>query len=1100
MKFRKLFLLLIFISCFFFVKTGVNAITDGSKVNTKSGGSCQGSNCYTNDIGVRITVVNEDGDRCEYRPSDNKIICGGNVSKYSHSHAKSIDYWFVKDSNDSITRMDPCKMYEYKTTKKEFISPTNGLKKDDYVGACKDYDVDSSTIVSLFGKELHKIKADGDSEWQTKKPDGSTVDYDEDDIPSNSIEYVRNPENFDRIINYLECTMLSDASKKFGTNDNLKSSYCGSVEKDSSIMERIFRNAFETNALDISSLKLEDQNKKKIYLQFEQIVAFTSYKGIDASGPLDPAQYTFAGTVTEVAYMYQNYSGVSLKRWALISDGRWFNNGIKDIKWNSTAAICTGIFDGWSNNVPTGTGLEKTVTTSRPSCTSKPLLNPGFSLDRYWANDTRNVVSFWVNPEGIDDCNTDARNEDLIKTYGNITNFISYLKGKYSDDYENTNRNNNKINIFEAIKDNFHTGINKILSSSVIRNGDYCKAISCEDILDGLKKSEQANEDNLNILHSTFNNNDYIDPEFLKEMGITNYNNDIVSCKPAPQCPVRSSKLHCENKDGNSLTLSDSDAKDSSGESCISQGIAYNGLTTDDENFIKKSTQTSYDRTEYGTANDPGYCKESVSFSFPGNASTKAGKLLKWGFESDTADSTFGTMTITRECHLSDDMQTKNFITSYWADVEGKPTVNTSSKPNGGRINPQFDVYYKQAIPSSIDAELENEIVEGNLKVYLSKFEMSDNSPRNSGRGSDKGFDYCNSAEYDIIGNLTNKDDFTVENGCANNNPRTITCPENGGCGGVGISDVTMTATYQIYYDNNLYWYSDKSAQFALQKGDNLSDIDNPSYVAVGYGLPTSFVTPSSPPSGYGYSLSSENSDAKLSVTVSNIGTRNDTGGYHFDKMIEFALEDDDPSNTNSIVYSCGFNIQNELFGYECGDHGEKCSSTCDGPNCDPSCPNGICDAPKGIDVVFRTVDLISSENDIGIAFPGRSGNGRERGRNWAEIADSDVAQILRNDVYSNDPMYELTLDAGTIQRIREYNRQLTYPYTDMAEEDENYGSEGNGYEGYTFYKDDSTGQTTVASNFIKYLIDEEKITGRCAIGSNTDRIKSIITGCGRDD
>ena len=1122
MKFRKINTILIVLGLLimFNVKIdNVNAApvgTTGQPGGEGTGNTCSGGKlCYNTSTGIRITLVNESGKRCHKD--------GSNLCSSTGDASKSIDYWI---SSNSEIFSKACYSYNTKRTKSEFIEnmSTSGIVN------CSDTAAYGTIyrIQDLGFPIAPTVADDGNNNKEWLRYDSTNWKY----IYPTEVD--RNPTNIGNIVNYFQCSQIlendSFVAKEFGSNNELKNCKNGNGKtirelKGDTIINNILQLAYNDSNLDI-----KNNTNETIYLQVEQLIAFRQKPG--AFNPLAPT-VEFRGTVAEVAYMYNYYKDSNVDyskyRFALFGSGsnqRYENNSIEQITGGSSA-VTTNVMNGFYANKILATGMSKVVDSSFEHASDFFGITDEWNvgaikdkLKKYYQDDTANIFSIYLNPALSGSCESEAKNYFGTTTKPSIDGLKEYLHNKYITDLDSyTGPGVSDINVADA-------KIRGILYDDEL---NYCSNITCGKLLTAIPNNKK-NKESLKKLHDAFKSYDYIDPDFLDEMGIE-YNSPLVSCKKAPECPVNSSTFHCntegsdESSTGNRLTLKDNDDT----QNCLSQGIAYNGYT-ENNTFHKEAVQSSYD-SEYGTPGDPGYCSEKVTFDFPGNASATAGKLLKWGkIEDDQEFREFGTMTVHRTCYLSEskkkwDADKKVTITSNWADVKGSGFITANNYGNiadekDARINPIIELNYVQAVPEKYrdgEHQVNNYRVKENLKVYLSKFVMTD----------DQNVDNeLNDVEYDINGNVIKISDDNINDG---NNPRTTTLNKDSAeAKGIDmIKYVDMTATYKIVYDNNLYWYSDKSNQFALTTtNDEDAMAQNPSYVALGYGLPTSFLTPSTPiDKHYGYALNSSESGGKLSVSVSQIGTQNSTGGkYHFDKMITYALDDDDNDNNDKIVYSCGFDIKNELFGYECGDHGE---------NCDNTCTNPPCDSPKGIDVVFRTVDLVSSEEDLTMAFPGRSGKGRQRGKNWAELDDEEVVDILNNNIYNNTPIYEINLNSSLIQNIRLANKNMRAkgndPYSDMTLAQGN-GSEGDGYQGYTYYQSkgdnkfakcmeffsfftDSTkfrecmsspsesesSSTTgpVASNFIKHLIEKGSLTGRCATQSdNSRRIENILSGC----
>lgn len=91
-------------------------------------------------------------------------------------------------------------------------------------------------------------------------------------------------------------------------------------------------------------------------------------------------------------------------------------------------------------------------------------------------------------------------------------------------------------------------------------------------------------------------------------------------------------------------------------------------------------------------------------------------------------------------------------------------------------------------------------------------------------------------------------------------------------------------------------------------------------------------------------------------------------------------------------------------------------------PYCNDSCYNGDKNSKT---FVYRTISL----GDKKTSFPGKNGNGRTPGSNWN--SDSLIEKIITNrqDVYNNEPMYEIVLDYSTLKNIRSDNKQIKYDY-----------------------------------------------------------------------
>ena len=119
----------------------------------------------------------------------------------------------------------------------------------------------------------------------------------------------------------------------------------------------------------------------------------------------------------------------------------------------------------------------------------------------------------------------------------------------------------------------------------------------------------------------------------------------------------------------------------------------------------------------------------------------------------------------------------------------------------------------------------------------------------------------------------------------------------------------------------------------------------------------------------------------------------------------------------------------------------EECENGCcpDG-SCAPM-PGGICPGSGGIDVIYRTIDLEDP-------FPGQDAENRATGANWCSynITTQEISCAYNNrtvneyitreksgikngsKVYNeNHVLYEVTLDAETINKVRSYNDKHKY-------------------------------------------------------------------------
>ena len=527
-------------------------------------------------------------------------------------------------------------------------------------------------------------------------------------------------------------------------------------------------------------------------------------------------------------------------------------------------------------------------------------------------------------------------------------------------------------------------------------------------------------------LYNIFNDKDFLNPDNV-------FSFRYIACKEIDSCyPEMEVDARCVSN-GKTFTLYDSNKIDK----CIKSGIAYNN---------KRANGTiagsgNINESSVDTIDGNGKCREKVSFTFPGDETgIKAGTVFTWGtgrsITGQPKTEIFGTMTVERTCYLNG----KSSISMKWAD---------------NNINPKIALYYKEAIPNSVTSYTSKKINGTNLNVENIIKEINV---------------YSDESGTQRIG--------------GNNSGKVVKC--GGNCN--NAKRVDMKASYDIKYGTSFLWHYNRNindTSLTLEK----SDSENNYYTAIGYGLPTSFVTPTGMKGNYefGSTVTSNDSNGYMYVKVNNVGTCKNSASNecHFNKSLTFAVTDDNAADKTSIYYKCKFDIENELFGTEDGDDAN---------------PN---DPPKGLDVVFRTVQLINKnvsdsekEAELNKAFPGRSGNGRYTSRdknnnrivgsNWLKIEKNEadntkrIFEILSNMVYAQEPAYHIVLDTTKINYIRRNN--VTYRNVDFDP-----------YTSNQRYKFDKTGANIYAygaSDFITELINTNWLDGVCASGDTDARAK----------
>lgn len=1181
-KIKKIIFSLFFIILSLYINcNNIFAASDGHVGGATTPGACGGSYCYSNEVGVRITIVNRYGDRCYYDQPNNQITCrpwvqdhdireNKNTDNVDTAFSLSVDYWFT--DGDILLTPGNCWQYKSKYTKKEF---TQGFNLRDFkdVAACNladtwgdatDYKLTWLFFGDSYNSKHHTDIKTKNGGWKIISNNNvSKIKEPGDNV---KITTYRNPENIYNIIDYLECITLDSSSKKFGTNTSLTADECSLIRSSSqkanniAIFNRMFRNAFKNQSFDVRNVSLVDSNTgESVYIQMDEIVAFTSY---GVSGVRD---YTFKGTVAEVAYLYSFYNNhVGNLRWGLLSNGSEIGNALDantnspytpnqvtyDSGHNTSSAICTNVFDGWSNQTCAGVSDQcNEYSIIKSDQLAIPLKNSNADRGVYcfkrsdgriqlkpttnywlWARygrvDTRNVVAYWIKPNAFGDCNTDARNVINSSSYLSDTNW----KKKLFDSSSNIrNKCFSKTDTFDAssFKDTQcyqlnpdyikHIGIapNKKINGSVI---DVCEPLNCQDTLFYSTKvnthayisqsvankpyiEEVSGESDLStnydksiyyLYHTTNKGWDFSDFGDLNYYNYRGMYNKPAECKVTPTVPI-SVESSCD--ESSSVVFEDSNQ--------YSSGVAYtdnmgsNGQTSYDSNYdIKQKVPVlvyNADGTialnadgspkyEYKWEIKPGYCYEKVSFEFPQSPSlVKAGQVLKWGIDTSKDNNSFGTMTVEKNCTFpradsnAVDSATVEFSRIYLYDIM--------------HLHPDISLNYYEPLPTSTKEYFNREYRKNNnignniesIKMDVRDYKVS--VRRNGIFMTDSAFNFPYFGVVPI-----NKPGDTVN----------------------------ITAYYNITYPDKLKWYYDKGAN-----NENLKDEDtigssaetDARYLFLGYGIPISFESPTNIYSkelaeansevyengkSYGYDINNSAVIKKgaLYIGLKNIGSRNnhngmnDTAGFHFDKFIEnesnHSTADENKFKDGYLIYSCGFSIKNDLFGTEYGD--SKCIEDMN------------CSETRGLDVVFRTIELVDNEASLNKAFPGRTGTGRadDRGANWKKISNDKVVKLLSTTVYDYEPMYHIELTPSKIKQIRVDNKKLRDkeydPYSYMGEF---VASISSTYNTYDFKKYDSSASVTydlslidlkdeytyATSKYLTDLTDEDYgLDGTCMI------------------
>lgn len=235
--------------------------------------------------------------------------------------------------------------------------------------------------------------------------------------------------------------------------------------------------------------------------------------------------------------------------------------------------------------------------------------------------------------------------------------------------------------------------------------------------------------------------------------------------------------------------------------------------------------------------------------------------------------------------------------------------------------------------------------------------------------------------------------------------------------------------TYKYTNSPQLEWWSLKKGNKLVNTEHKDTAIGDEYYYSLGFGLPTALVLPNGTYGdlkAYVIHLGDNGEITDADETVYKLPE--DT---HFDPIADSVTVPEIGDTGKGFEYECTYEVENEIFGYDCKYNGGVLSSN--SPEyCDPTeddDPNGEL---IGIDVAYRLVSLLNPGDDISKAFPGQDGSGiRRKGSNWQDV-EGIIPDILRADVYQQDrngqpnlAMYEIFLDVRTITEIRKENKTL---------------------------------------------------------------------------
>lgn len=762
------------------------------------------------------------------------------------------------------------------------------------------------------------------------------------------------------------------------------------------------------------------------YIQYEPLVTWSNRSGNTSSAH----SYAFYGTITEinVLFYYANSHSIKLKNKLGLTETAIF--GGKGVPFNSSNAynyreidkVGIATLDSSKtgdhskeeknfDNIPNGifVGYKGTNITADGKINEKG--------DKILDKSNSKFIAYGVGFLSLAEfptCNDAARNI-ISKNDYNPSNYIQRLSE--NSIIKNTCFKNgvfDKAKCYQLIPEYIeYVGIASKKDSNGNELINLCEPVSCQNALDNspiLNASEYeknsskvyVDDDKIDEFMNSISDSNYDKGIYYlythastyfpgdKDIALLSYSNYTqlgvpASCEGIPPCPAAEVIASCNVK--NEFSLQDN----ANEEKCLKKGYAY----TNDSKF-----QTSYD-DNYTIKGQKGYCVEKVTFNLPSRPDVaEAGTLLKWGAADVEDTGKFGTMTVERTCTYGGEGLTNKDNT----------TINLSWIKS---IDPKIELHYRDALPSN---NWSDDVINSYKRNTPKSLEVSD------------GYDV---EVYNINGTglslpSGNYDNINYNYNFNWNDPSLDKIKY--------IKSFTSKATFDINYGSNFKWYVDKSEDAEYVEDDNVEKDDTneakAQYVFIGYGLPTSFVTPTC--TNYGSSKDGLlEGNGYMYITITDVGSKTDKSGYHFNNLIKWNLKDDviingeekESNSIDKIVYSCNFDVTNKLFGNEYGKN----------------CFYGL---PSGLDVVFRTVQLIEEENQVNVAFPGRSGSGREMGENWNDLYEGNLdyfLKLLSPKIYSEEPMYRIQLTSSKIKEIRESNLEVRNagldPYTSKSTE-----------------------------------------------------------------
>lgn len=1060
---KKMTYIILFILMFFIY----NNVQAGEDHGGGSGGGvkgCTSNYCFKTTVGFRLTIVDQKtGQRCKYDENSNTICSSTGKS------IASKDFWF---DTGQLYGLDSgnCFAQQEKRTKSEFILSSG------------------SDIVNCRGNSSSPYSSNNTYQFTYLGFPGMNSDsYYRDWIINGNANYNNTPQNMDIIVEWLKC-------KEGQATGNCTSKRGAAITKDYTIFNNILNTLIYNNKAGNGSKKIDVSSLSGLentYIQFEQLIQVYDYqkKGYTSFAPM--------GTVAEVSWIWSQRSG----------GGKWCFTQAYNTSYGaigcSTSIIAGGYVTGWRGVQDIGAGNYKLSAISANDLSALKSTN---DVSKFWKKDTANVYNYWLKNVG-GGCDADLRqalkktneadyNAAIKKittqsyytsTCGSDGSKCPFLNYSFSEiktaGYQNSTtakcsatipcatmakgiwNNRNSLNLKNksgtVIATNYEDAIKKF---ALIYDGktssDY-ETNQWNQIYIEMQKRLNAsffpttcapvtcNNSNIKKIYKNFGGSSSYEPyvswlyratgakfPLLQTHIWQSLGETAPSCyEPPKNCDASPFDFDC----GDTVLLEDHayGENSSSASRCWQQGFAY----TNGGGYVRSLHRRLTDECNL-------YCSEQVKFNLPDATynTAKAGTVFKWGVNNNKSDEIFGTMTVSVSCKVRtnpnatgpchEDEETGE----EWCEPPSCKGVSVDYDPTDWyrSVNTTMSLSYEE--PSGV---------------------------------------YNKTQSLDMIHpGITGDYSGSLRGTCRNQE-----------CTNLGVR--SMWAKYQYNYPDGFKWYSNKKDGSIVDATNNDTQSNKSYYYEIGYGLPTSFITPAG---DYGAMPSS---NGKLSVTINSVGIDG-----HFDNLIRIYGGE----GLTSFDYSCSFKIDNELFGDECKYNADGTLKSGSPKYCDKRKDDQIENNSevKGVDVVFRVVKLVNSEANIGKAFPGRTGNGsRVKGTNWNKLSNTDIVKILNANIYTKKPMFEITLNTANIKDIRDWNKKAKHsgkdPYSEFTPlTSGNSSSDSNGYIGYKCFE--RNGNKYCASSFLSKLSgykDKQKLTGTCMTSTDTtDRAKKNVNGC----